>query len=81
MVEARGGPRGGATPGGSPAYVCEVKFTNAEYVLTSAYRKKLLRKAEVFKAESKTGSAVQIVMVCTAGFRRTPNADIVTHVI
>lgn len=62
-------------------YVCEMKFTNAPYSISSAYNEKLLQKIATFKSESKTSSGVQVVNVAATGFRRNPNANIVSQVV
>ena len=50
-------------------------------VNSAAYRKDLLRKAEVFKDESHTRNAVQAVIVAAAGFRHNANSDMVVQVV
>ena len=58
-------------------YLCEMKCTSEPFSISSSYRADLLRKAQAFKEESKTRSAVQTVVIAAAGFRRNANADIV----
>ena len=62
-------------------YLCEMKYTAAEFSVSAAYRKDLLRKAEVFKDESHTRNAVQAVIVAAAGFRHNANSDMVVQVV
>lgn len=47
--------------------LCEMKYTNQEFVLTDAYEQELSRKKDVFSLISKTKSAVHVVMVTTNG--------------
>ena len=62
-------------------YLCEMKFTAAEFSVSAAYRKDLLRKAEAFKGESRTRNAVQLVVVAAAGFRHNANSDMIVQVV
>ena len=47
--------------------LCEMKYSNKEFVITSAYEQELSLKKEVFSLVTKTQSAVHIVMVTTNG--------------
>lgn len=62
-------------------YVCEMKYTNTPYSISSSYGEKLAQKIDVFKAESKTTNSVQVVIVAAAGFKRNSNASIVSQVV
>ena len=62
-------------------YLCEMKCTSEPFAVSAACRHDLLHKAEVFRAESKTKSAVQTVLVAAAGFKRNAHADIVVHAV
>ena len=62
-------------------YLCEMKFTDAEFSVSAAYRRDLLRKAEVFKDESHTRNAVQAVIVAAAGFGQNTNSDVVVQAV
>ena len=62
-------------------YLCEMKCTDDVFSVSSSYRKDLLRKASVFKSESKTKNAVQTIVVAASGFKRNANSDIVAHAV
>lgn len=62
-------------------YLCEMKLTAAEFSVSTAYRKDLLRKTEVFRDETHTRNAVQVVIVAAAGFRPNANSDMVAQVV
>ena len=48
--------------------LCEIKYTETPFSVTETERKDLIRKREVFRAESKTNKALHIVMISANGF-------------
>ena len=61
--------------------LCEMKCTDKEFVIDKAYRKELLNKAEVFKAESGTKKSIHITMITSCGLKRNENTEIVQNII
>ena len=55
--------------------LCEIKFSNSEYEITEKYEKELRRKADVFKAKSKTQKGVTTVMITSNGLKRNQWAN------
>ncbi|MBR4325843.1 MAG: ATP-binding protein, partial [Bacteroidales bacterium] len=55
--------------------LCEIKFSNSEYEITEKYEKELRRKADVFKAKSKTQKGVTTVMITANGLKRNQWAN------
>ena len=62
-------------------YLCEMKFTDAPFVISSAYAEDLVRKREVFKAESGTSNSVQLVLVAAAGLKQNSHSDLLSQTI
>jgi uncharacterized protein len=50
--------------------VCEMKFSNNEFVITKEYAEKLKRKLRVFKTESKTKKSLFLTMITTFGTQK-----------
>ena len=50
--------------------LCEMKFTNAEFVIDKKTDENLRNKKYIFTAETKTRKAVHITMVTTYGVKR-----------
>ena len=57
--------------------LCEMKFSRGKYQMTSSYAQKLLERASVFVAETKTKYAVCNVLVTTYGVLDGKNYSIV----
>jgi hypothetical protein len=49
--------------------LCELKYASEEFVLTKAYAKQLVAKAEIFKERTKTKKEVVITLVTTHGLK------------
>lgn len=49
--------------------ICEMKFSNDEFVITKDYADKLRRKLNVFRTESKTKKSVFLCMITTFGIQ------------
>lgn len=62
-------------------YLCEMKCTSAPFSISAACRTDLLHKEEAFRADTKTRSAVQTVVVAAAGFKQNTNSGFVTQVV
>lgn len=50
--------------------VCEIKFSNDEYVITKEYAEKLKRKLRVFKTETKTKKSLFLTLISTYGIQK-----------
>jgi hypothetical protein len=50
--------------------VCEIKFSNDEFVITKEYAEKLKRKLRVFKTESKTKKSLFLTLISTYGVQK-----------
>ena len=50
--------------------ICEIKFSNEEYTITSEYMEKLLQKKSVYQTVTKTQNAVHLVMITTFGLAK-----------
>ncbi|MDR3307386.1 MAG: AAA family ATPase [Coriobacteriales bacterium] len=57
--------------------LCEMKFSNAEYAITSAYEKELRNKRAAFEYETKTKKATHLTMVTTYGLKRNAQRGII----
>jgi len=58
--------------------ICEMKYSLDEYVIDKDYEERLRNKLSVFKAATKTKSAVQLVMVTTFGVKQNSHSGIVS---
>jgi hypothetical protein len=47
--------------------VCEMKFSNDEFVITKDHTEKLKKKMRVFKSESKTRKSLYLTLITTHG--------------
>ena len=61
--------------------LCELKFTDNEFVITSEYRADLLNKAAVFEEEIHPKKAIHITLITANGFKRNEYADVVQNVV
>ncbi len=50
--------------------ICEIKYSNSEYAITTEYMDKLLQKKSVFQTVTKTRKAIHLVMITTLGLAR-----------
>jgi predicted AAA+ superfamily ATPase len=57
--------------------LCEVKYSDSEYVISKETDADLRRKREVFKTETKTRKAVQLVMITMNGLKQNMYSDII----
>ncbi len=60
-------------------HLCELKYAADEFVLTKAYAKQLVTKAEIFKARTKTRKDVVLTLVTTHGLKPGLWNDEVVH--
>lgn len=57
--------------------LCEIKFSEHEYVITKSYETELLNKINVFKAATSTKKAIHLVMITTFGVQKNVHYSIV----
>ncbi len=57
--------------------LCEMKFTDEEYVITDAYEKTLRERIALFKHVSKTKKAINCTFVTTYGIKSNSHSGIV----
>lgn len=58
--------------------LCEVKFSNDEYAITSDYERNLRNKINAFRISTRTKSALHLTMITTYGIRQNAHSGIVT---
>ena len=61
--------------------LCEMKYTQDEYVIDAAYEKELLSKMETFRKESGTQKAILLTMVAINGVKQNAHRGIVMNEI
>lgn len=61
--------------------ICEMKYTDDEYIIDAEYEKQLLRKSAVFRNETSTRKTVQLILVSAEGLKRNAHSDCIMHVI
>lgn len=57
--------------------ICEMKYSDKKYELTSAYRKTLEERISIFREATDTDSTVQLTMVTTHGLKENKNSFII----
>ena len=60
-------------------YLCEMKFSSEEYVITKDYEKRLRNRMTLFRECTKTRKALLNSFVTTYGVKRSIHSDIVNH--
>lgn len=61
--------------------LCEMKYTDAPFVVDAACERQLLRKREVFREETGTGNAIHLALVSASGLERGGHSDCVTAAV
>ena len=61
--------------------LCEMKYSGDEYEVDAAYGKHLKRRAEVFRRETGTRSAIHTTLVTTYGLVRNEHAADIQSVV
>ena len=51
------------------------------FAINAEYEGKLLKKMDVYRAETKTKMALKLIMICTEGIAGTANTEHVTRVL
>ena len=57
--------------------LCEMKYSEGEYAISSDYERKLRNKISAFREETGTKSALHLVVVASNGFRKNAHSDMV----
>ena len=57
--------------------ICEVKFSQEEFVIDAAYEKELIHKVEVFRKETETRKALHLTMVSFSGLKKNAHSNII----
>ena len=50
--------------------LCEIKFTDDEYVITKAYAQKLQQKLSALRQHTKRGRSIQLTLIAANGVKR-----------
>ncbi|MBO4375226.1 MAG: ATP-binding protein [Lachnospiraceae bacterium] len=61
--------------------VCEMKYSDGEYVIDRDYETKLNAKCRVFREETGTKKTVQLVLISAEGLKRNAHSDIVMQLV
>ena len=61
--------------------LCEMKYSNEEYVIDAAYEKELLHKVDVLRAETKTPKAILPTMITFHGVKNNTHKHVVVQEI
>lgn len=61
--------------------LCEMKYTDEEFVVDASYERELRRKREAFARETGTRNAVHTTLVCANGLKRNTHSWDVTNVV
>lgn len=59
--------------------LCEVKFSEKEYVIDKDYSLSLRSKRDIFRAQTGTGKTLQTVMITTFGVRQNKYSGILSE--
>ena len=61
--------------------ICEEKYTDTAFAVSAEYEERLLKKMDIYRAETKTKKALKIVMICTENLAGTANTEHITRVL
>ena len=61
--------------------ICEMKYSDGEYVIDTEYEKQLVNKRRIFREETGTKKTLQLVIVSAEGLKKNAGAESVTHTI
>ena len=61
--------------------LCEEKYTDTAFSISSEYEANLLHKIESFKRETKTKHAIKLVMICSEGIKGSIHTEHITRVL
>ncbi|MBR3102261.1 MAG: ATP-binding protein [Lachnospiraceae bacterium] len=61
--------------------LCEMKYTDTEFVIDKKYRDELLKKTEVFVEEVHPDKSIHLTFISANGLKENENADVIQNVI
>jgi hypothetical protein len=61
--------------------LCEIKYTNKPFEMSSSYEQQLIRKRDVFKEKTKTKQALKITMISANGLSGTAYTSYISDTI
>ncbi len=61
--------------------LCEEKFTDTAFSISSEYEEDLLKKIELYKQETKKKHAIKLVMISAEGIKGSANTEHITRVL
>ncbi len=61
--------------------ICEMRYSRSEYEIDSEEQKKLERRIEVFRNETKTKKSIILTLVTSEGLKKNAHSDIIQSLI
>ena len=61
--------------------ICEMKYTNDQFVIDASYEKQLYHKMDVFRTESATKKAIVMTLVSANGLKQNKYSGVVGKMI
>ncbi len=61
--------------------ICEMRYSRSEYEIDGEEQKKLERRIEVFRDETKTKKSIILTLVTSEGLKRNAHSDIIQSLI
>ena len=61
--------------------ICEMKYSEEEYIIDAKYEKELIHKIETFRSETGTDKALYLTMITSGGLRQNQHSGKVINQI
>ena len=61
--------------------ICEMKYSDSEFVIDADYEKELYHKLELFRKETKTDKALLLTLITVNGLKKNDHTGVIQHVI
>ena len=61
--------------------ICEMKYTDEDFVIDAKYEKELVHKVNVFRQEVKTDKALLLTLVTVKKLKRNAYSDVIQNVV
>ena len=61
--------------------ICEMKYSDDEYVIDSEYEKEIIHKVELFRKEVEPEKALHVTLVTVSGLKKNEHSDVVLNII
>ena len=61
--------------------ICEEKYTDTPFTISAEYERRLLKKMDLYRTETKTQTTLKLVMICTEDITGKANIEHVTRVL